>query len=47
MKILTNFIPACPNSPGIEGHGEGVEYEGRTYYYPVQVNQFPRISLYI
>lgn len=42
MKTLTKFIPACPNSPGIEGHGEGVEYDGKTFYYPRAGKSIPK-----
>lgn len=35
MKILQSIYEPIPNSAGVEGHGEGVEYNGKTYYYRV------------
>ena len=35
LTEVTPKIEPCPNAPGVEGHGEGVEYDGKLYYYRV------------
>jgi len=42
MEILTEFVDAIPNSAGVEGHGQGVEYDGRTYYYRMPGKNIPK-----
>jgi len=35
LEELYPCIDPCPNEPGIEGHGEGVKYKDKYYYYRV------------
>lgn len=42
MHTLIASIPPVNHSQGIEGHGEGVEYNGITYYYPLAGKHIPK-----
>lgn len=42
MEVLNKFVDAIPNSTGVEGHGQGVEYDGRTYYYRMPGKNIPK-----
>lgn len=33
FEELDSYIPPCPNSLGVEGHGEGLKYQNNAYYY--------------